>query len=261
MTDDATLRDQAVAELEQTTIAYPAWLERVHGGTYDPKDGSGTHWGKALALLAEIGASPSGWTCAPPQPPIHTVQNATVVALNVNNTTGGTFTDYEIDGTNDSAVLLQGSTTGCTVQRVHATRIDCVSPSVTWGVHGVYCKAPGNSLADIYVDGTGGNPRYLGSGFSVRFGANTFTRTVTRGFYFAASYFEEDNRTRAPVQFVDGDWQATHPDTVVWMDGAGAPSGGIVQSFLFRGIAATSPAPLFLSCKPGTYKGGAVTIL
>lgn len=60
---DQELRDAGVAFLKQTTISYPDWLQRVKAGKYNPPDGSGTNWGKALAAFAQIGA------VAPPPPP------------------------------------------------------------------------------------------------------------------------------------------------------------------------------------------------
>ena len=50
MTDDATLRDQAVRELELTTVGY----RNTHWTVPPP----GTHWANALGLLAQIGAAP-----------------------------------------------------------------------------------------------------------------------------------------------------------------------------------------------------------
>jgi hypothetical protein len=50
---DRELRDAAVRALKATTISYPRWESRVEAGYYPrPED---TQWGKAFALLDEIG--------------------------------------------------------------------------------------------------------------------------------------------------------------------------------------------------------------
>lgn len=41
----------ATHELGLTQVGHVGWLERVRDGVYDPEDGSGTHWGKAQALI------------------------------------------------------------------------------------------------------------------------------------------------------------------------------------------------------------------
>jgi hypothetical protein len=63
---DAELRDEAVAELEATTISYPTWRKRVaEGYRGKPYDGSKTAWGRAFEKLGLIG----GVTPPPPPPP------------------------------------------------------------------------------------------------------------------------------------------------------------------------------------------------
>lgn len=52
---DAELRDAGVTELEQTTDPYPTWVRKGKP--------SSSHWAKAFALLAQIGAA------IPPPPP------------------------------------------------------------------------------------------------------------------------------------------------------------------------------------------------
>jgi hypothetical protein len=54
---DRELAQQAEAALKATTVSYPTWATKVAAGKYNPPDGSGTQWGKALAALAQIGAA------------------------------------------------------------------------------------------------------------------------------------------------------------------------------------------------------------
>lgn len=67
MSADSDLRDQAVSHLKASTVSYPQWSSLLQQGRYNPPDGSSTEWGKALALLDQIG---SGDTPVPPEPPV-----------------------------------------------------------------------------------------------------------------------------------------------------------------------------------------------
>jgi hypothetical protein len=70
---DAELRDAALAHLELTTIGYTTWIDRVTNGYKgQPYDGTKTEWGKALALLAQIGvtAPPPGSADSAPIGPV-----------------------------------------------------------------------------------------------------------------------------------------------------------------------------------------------
>lgn len=59
MTDEE-LRDLAVAELESTTISYPTWRKRVENGYKGkPYDPAKTSWGRAFAVLEQIGSEPA----------------------------------------------------------------------------------------------------------------------------------------------------------------------------------------------------------
>ncbi len=47
-------KQEIEALLKSTTISYPEWKKRVDNGLYNPRDGSGTNWGKALAMLRNL---------------------------------------------------------------------------------------------------------------------------------------------------------------------------------------------------------------
>jgi hypothetical protein len=55
---DRELAQQVEAALKATTVSYPTWKRNVAAGKYNPKDGSGTQWGKAFAGLEQIGIEP-----------------------------------------------------------------------------------------------------------------------------------------------------------------------------------------------------------
>jgi hypothetical protein len=189
------------------------------------------------------------------------VTNLSGLGLNVNNQQGGSYHDYAIDGTGDSAILLQGSTTGASFERMRLTRV-AASSAVSWAKHGIYVKARGNTFTDIYAE-QGGN---AASGFSVRMGNNSFTRTVIKGFPFAVSYYEHDGQS-GTVTFKDGDWTFTG-DTAVWGDDSNEPpSPYIKQTFLFDNIDAHGPSGAkflkFGNSYGGSgpsYHGGGITI-
>lgn len=54
--DVQTVVDEALAELKQTTVGYLEYARLLTEGKYTPKDGSGTHWQKAEALLSPLGS-------------------------------------------------------------------------------------------------------------------------------------------------------------------------------------------------------------
>jgi hypothetical protein len=212
---------------------------------------------RRLAKL-EGGTPPAGWVCAPPQAPITTILNAPTLGLNVNNMVGQTYQDYVIDGTGDSAVLLQNATSRCKLQRLRLLRVANRS-AVPQAKHAIYCKARENEFYDIYAE-QGGN---AASSLSVRMGNNLFQRTVLKGFNYV-SYYEHDGLP-GTVSFIDGDWEFT-ADTAVWGDDSNEPpTPYIKQAFLFQNIAAKGPGSLFLKFGPsaaggGSYRGAGVTI-
>jgi hypothetical protein len=158
------------------------------------------------------------------------------LGLNVNNQAGGVYHDYVINGTGDSAILLQGSTTGVTFSRMRLLRVAAAS-AVSWAKHGMYVKARGNTFIDVYAE-QGGN---AASGFSVRMGNNSFERTVIKGFPIAVSYYEHDGAA-GTVSFKNGDWTFTG-DTAVWGDDSNEPpSPYIKQAFVFENIDAHGPS-------------------
>lgn len=260
---DKELADAAASHLQQTTISYPEWQKRLAQGAY--RDVTQTHWWQAFDFLGKIDASvppppPGPWQVAPPVAPITNVTNLSGLGLNVNNIQNNLYHDYIIDGTGDSAILLQGSTTGCLFDRFQLKRV-AVASAVSWAKHAVYCKARGNTFRDIYAE-NGGN---AASGFSVRMGNNTFLRTVLKGFNFPVTYYEHDGAA-GDVMFKDGDWTFSS-DTAVWGDDSNEPpTPYIKQSFLFENIKAAGPGSFFLkfgkSSVPGdlAYRGTGVTI-
>ena len=66
---DQQLAAQATAALKATTITYAQWVKNVAAGKYNPRDGSTTQWGIALAALPKIGVAPPPSGPAPPRPP------------------------------------------------------------------------------------------------------------------------------------------------------------------------------------------------
>ena len=198
-------------------------------------------------------APTTAWTLQSPQAPITNVTNLSGLGLNVNNQLGGSYHDYVIDGTGDSAILLQGSTTGVSFARMRLLRVAAVS-AVSWAKHGMYVKARGNTFTDIYAE-EGGN---AASGFSVRMGNNSFERTVIKGFPLAVTYYEHDGAA-GTVTFKDGDWTFTG-DTAVWGDDSNEPpSPYIKQAFVFENIDAHGPAGAkFLKFGSSAYVSGAL---
>jgi hypothetical protein len=185
---------------------------------------------------APVSSGSGPWTLAAPQAPVKNVSNMSGLGLNVNNQSGGSYHDYVIDGTGDSGILLQGSTTGVSFARIRLLRVAAAS-AVSWAKHAMYVKARGNTFSDIYAE-QGGN---AASGFSVRMGDNSFERTVIKGFQFAVSYYEHDGAS-GTVSFKDGDWSFTG-DTAVWGDDSNEPpSPYIKQAFVFENIDAHGPS-------------------
>ena len=198
-------------------------------------------------------APTAAWTLQDPQAPITNVTNLSGLGLNVNNQQGGSYHDYVIDGTGDSGILLQGTTTGVSFSRMRLLRVAAVS-AVSWAKHGMYVKARGNTFTDIYAE-EGGN---AASGFSVRMGNNSFERTVIKGFPLAVTYYEHDGAA-GTVTFKDGDWTFTG-DTAVWGDDSNEPpSPYIKQAFVFENIDAHGPAGAkFLKFGSSAYVSGAL---
>jgi hypothetical protein len=183
------------------------------------------------------------------------VTNPSGLGLNVNNQSGGSYSDYAIDGGGDSSVLLQGTTNGVTFSRFHITRTKA-SPTVSWAAHGMYVKAVNNTFSDIYADNTGGNGV---SGLSVRMHGNTFTRTVLKGYTHAVTYYEHDTAA-GTTTFTNGTWAFTG-DTAVWGDDSNEPATPYIkQAFVFENIDATGPAgAYFLKFGNSAYVGGALS--
>jgi hypothetical protein len=218
-----------------------------------PKGGAAATW--TWTITAPAPTPPAvGWTLQAPQAPITYVTNPYSLGLNINNQSGGSYQDYVIDGGGDSSVLLQGSTNGVSLARVHITRTDA-NPVVSWAAHGIYVKATNNSFSDIYADNTGGNGV---SGLSVRMHGNTFTRTVLKGYIHAVTYYEHDG-SAGTVTFTDGDWTFTG-DTAVWGDDSNEPpSPYIKQAFVFENIDAHGPSGAkFLKFGNSAYVSGAL---
>ena len=72
LSDDVSLAQTALNELKLTTVTYQNYVNRVTNGTYNPADGSGTHWGKAVAALNQIISGVTPPPTPPPPPPAPT---------------------------------------------------------------------------------------------------------------------------------------------------------------------------------------------
>lgn len=51
---DADKAYLAIEHLKKTQISYPQYERLLKAGSFKPKDGSTTEWGKALLLLSQI---------------------------------------------------------------------------------------------------------------------------------------------------------------------------------------------------------------
>lgn len=251
---DAELRDEAVKHLTHTNVSYPVYKQHLDHGDYTPKDGSQTEWGKAFASLAQIGGvtPPPGSPSAPlpPRAPITSIVNAPSIALNLYALPGRTYSDYVVDGTGDSAVLLNDTTHGNTIQRFKMTRV-AAGNSVTWAKHGVYCKSNGNTLTDF--DATAS--QFASDGISCRMGGNRFQRMAMHGFIFPFAYFEHDDQPGVvTVEDFTGDGRS---DTAIWGDDSnGCTKPYIKQAFVFRRCWFTVPgAHFFLKFGPSVFSG------
>lgn len=157
---DSQLRDLAVGHLKAAKVSYSVYAVHLAHGDYVPKDGSGTEWGKALGLLAQIGAP------TPPPPPPPPVQggpdaNARHLTGSLGIGTDGKQDDFYLSGSlvnitgantevsrfdagpsNDSCIVVEDALGG---QSTHGAHIHdgrthgSGTPRIhTWGDHGIY---------------------------------------------------------------------------------------------------------------------------
>lgn len=158
MTDDATIRDEAVAALKLTTVGYrnKSWVV--------PPPGS--QWAKGLALLAEIAAPPPSGVAPPLPPAAYQIPTGGLVLPPVTNgpvtITGPTFAPT-LGGAviNGPVTFVRGSLQGVIVNGTIDAGACLAPPDLQdlW-VHGggaetaIYCYRPDGLVAQrIVADG------------------------------------------------------------------------------------------------------------
>lgn len=185
---DAQLRDQAVAELAQTTVG------RINSKWQTPP--AGTHWANAEALLAQIGAvappppppSPSGWVVAPPKQPAYIITNPAGLGVNLHASSDPmTVHDTIVQGGGDSAFEIQPGAPNRTIQRCQALNV-AAGNKQTYGKHAVYAKALGIAVEDFTATAS----QYAANGLSVRYGGFLAQRCQLDGFPIPLAVFNDD---------------------------------------------------------------------
>lgn len=196
MSTDAQLRDQALAELAQTTVG------RINSKWKTPP--AGTHWANAEALLAQIGASPvppSGWAVAAPGSTgqkITTVTHPVGAGVNLHAASDPmTVADTIVVGGADQSFLVQPGAPGRTFQRIQSVLAVADGKSVPGNnKHGFYVKAAGITVLDYAATAA---PQADG-GLSVRYAGFLGQRVTLDGFQLPLCVFADDE----------------HPGQVVW---------------------------------------------
>lgn len=144
----------------------------------------------------------SGWAVAPPAPPITSRTNVQGVGLLV---VGGpkAYSDYAIDGTTDSAVLLGPECAGTTFSRFHITRAASVGDGPGYGRHAFYVKAANVSVSDLYAT-LDPAAKDVGSIFSLRYHGFAATRFDVSGLWFVSFFDDDPNEVPGTATFKDG---------------------------------------------------------
>lgn len=147
-------------------------------------------------------STPAGWSVAPPQGTITTRSNVNGVGLLV---VGGpkAYSDYVIDGTTDSAVLLGPECAGSSFSRFHITRAASIGDGPGYGRHAFYVKAANVTVTDLYAQ-LDPSAKDVGSIFSLRYHGFTATRFDVSGLWFASFFDDDPNHVAGTATFTDG---------------------------------------------------------
>lgn len=256
MTTDADYAAQADKHFRATTVKYADWQAKVKAGVYTPPDGSATEWGQGFASLAKIGAvtppppPPNGWTVAPPQAPITTINNPPGIGVNV-TPKGVVVKDTVIHGGGDSAVIFELGADNGSVERCQFYDV-AAGNAVSWGKHAVYAKAHGLTVSDLTATGS----KYASDGLSCRFPGFLGQRCQLDGFAFPLAVFADD---LTPGQIL---WQhirgsGTNSDTGIWLDVN--LTNKMVYDIVCDDVQLTGPGKWFLRANAAVF-AGTVTI-
>lgn len=156
----------------------------------------------ATSTTTTMTTPPAGWSVAPPAGTITSRSNVNGVGLLV---VGGpkAFSDYVIDGTTDSAVLLGPECAGSSFSRFHITRAASVGSGPGYGRHAFYVKAANVSVSDLYAT-LDPSAKDAGSIFSLRYHGFTATRFDVSGLWFASFFDDDPAQVPGSATFTDG---------------------------------------------------------
>jgi len=238
-TDDPTLRDEAVAELKKTSRSYQYYATQ---GIEPPAD---THWGKALALLAQIGGAAPTPTPTP--------------------TPGG-----ENPWADPSAVLDQGQYGTCVgngwSQWANSDPVNDKYDEGPFGVEGAATSGGPHARAVYYettvLDGSPDDPDAPGGGqqgATVRNGAKVMKARGRLSAYASAATLDDALAflAKSGTVVVGSDWMNDmfSPDS----NGVVKPTGGVAGGHCYLMIgydAATGLIEFLNSWGSGWAKGG-----
>lgn len=247
---DAEFRDQAVAELRKTTVGYlnKHW-------TTPP---AGTHWANALALLAQIGATPppSGWVVAAPGStgkPIQNIEHPVGAGVNVYQASQPmAYADIVVTGGTDNSFLVQPGAPGRTFQRIQSIlAVEDGQSTPGDNKHAFYVKAANITVLDYAATAA---PQADG-GLSVRYAGFLGQRVTLDNFQLPLCVFADDE-VKGSVT-----WRQvaiTNPrNTPVYLDVDEAAK--MVYDIVLDQVAVTgAPTGLkFLAANPATFAGTA----
>lgn len=168
--------------------------------------------------------------------------------LPVNQTSPATLTDYRIDGSNDSAVLIHQNAHGSKIQRFDVARCCNLPWTNPWARHALYAKVRDLLVEDFRAIVTPGVQ--VGQFISARMCNQTYRRCYGEGATYLAAYFQEnddyynivgrDAYTKGVVRFENVQGKFTATSGATWFDVDTAVTFG--QQFEFASFKAWGPS-------------------